>query len=273
MKRLRSPKACAALVMIAWLASLVSLWGFDVAGNRGIAEREPRNCSVKEDLQSKSVQLEMASGPDDVLAALNGDPDKADCIRRGETAEVAYADTFFLAAYSLLILALFLFVRALRPSLSLVLLVLGVLLALTAAVGDLVENLHLLDVIRLAGANDRDGIGGLLPGLKTAAFVKMGAIALASLVLGALWPRSRWAWVLRLSGFAAAALFVLAMLQDQNLLGTLKIPMEDWETAGLGMIAFAAFAFAAVIHAVAAMADREQYSVSQPVQAQGGPKS
>jgi hypothetical protein len=271
MKRLRSPKVCAALVMIAWLASLVSLWGFEVAGNRGIAQSEQKNCSVK-DLKAKSVQLEMASDRDDVLTTLNGDSAKAECIRRGKTAEVAYADSFFLVTYSLLTLALFLFVRALRmppaspDNSSLALLALGVLLALTMAIGDFVENRHLIEVIRLAGeANPPlDQIDGQLPGLQMAAFVKMGALALSALILGALWPfRSRWVWMLRLFGFAAAALFIAAMLLDlrkEVLEISCMRQVEDWEVAGYGMIAFAAFAFTALIQAVATMADGEQYA-------------
>ncbi len=276
MEKLRSPKACAALVMIAWLATLVSFWGFGVAASKAIGENA--SCSVA-DLEGKAVQLEMASTSADALAILNGDPVKAECIRRGETAVVTYADSFFLVCYSLLTLTFFLLVRALssgRSTLQRILLALGVLLALTMAIGDLVENLHLTEVIRLAGEKVPDGgeIDSKLPGLKAAAYVKMGALALSTVVLGALWPsRSRWVWVLRLLGFAAAALFILAMLQDQNLLGTLEIPMEDWETAGRGMLVFALFALAALIHAVATAVGPELSSASQPVQAQGGPKS
>ena len=39
MKRLRSPKACAALVLIAWLASIVSLWGFGAAARAANLKR------------------------------------------------------------------------------------------------------------------------------------------------------------------------------------------------------------------------------------------
>lgn len=271
MKRLRSAKACAALVLIAWLASIVSLWGFGAAANQAIQEREPKNCSVK-DLQDKSVRMELAGDAGEVVEILNGDKEKADCIRRGKTAEVGYADSFFLAAYSVLTLALFLFAGALRksPGLFRALLGLGILLAAAMAIGDLVENRHLVEMMELAGkaVPPLDRIGALLPGLKTAASVKMGAVALATLLLAALWPsRPRWTWLLKLFGLLSTALFAGAILLDQRRehLEWRCWEVLDWEIASAGMAAFAAFALAAVIHAVTTMADRQTY--------QGDPKS
>ena len=194
--------------------------------------------------------MEMASGAQEVVDALEG----GDCIRRGKIAEIAYADSFFLVSYSLLILFLFLFVRALAAS-PRAYLILGIVLALATAAGDLVENIHLVKMIRLAGeAGPPLGrIDALLPGLKTAAFVKMSAAGLSTLILGLLWPaRSRWVWVPRLLGILTAALFAGAMLLDvfDNAL--------DWKLAGDGIGAFALFAFSAVIHAVATLVDRER---------------
>ncbi|MFL6294074.1 MAG: hypothetical protein ACJ759_24530 [Thermoanaerobaculia bacterium] len=269
MKRLLSPKVCAALVMIAWLAALVSSWGMSAAGARAIGK--DTSCSAG-DLENVGIRLEMASSLGEVPAILAGKPpsaEKAACIRRGETA-VVRADTFFLISYSLLALALFLFVRALRaasgkPSLQGLLLALGVLLALTMAIGDLVENRHLTELLQLGGQNPppSDQIHGQLTGLKTAAYVKMGALALASLILGALWPsRSRWVLALRFFGFAAAALFVGSMVLDlrQEMLDISGFQLHDWNAAVRGMIAFAAFALAALIHAIATVADRKPYS-------------
>ena len=257
MKRLRSPKACAALVMIAWLATLVSLWGFGVAGRRAIGD-DP-SCSMG-DLQNRGVRLELASDAGEMRDILNGDPFQAECIRRGEAGTVIFGDSFFLVCYSLLVLALFLFVRALRPSSGRALAAVGVLLALTMAAGDVVENLHLLRVIQLAGEPDPplDAIAAQWFGLKTAAYVKMGALALATVVLGALWPsRSRWARVLQLFGFAAAALFVAAMVLDlrKEMLDIFGFQIRDWQAAVLGMTAFALFAFGALIHAAVTAAD------------------
>jgi hypothetical protein len=265
MKRLRSPKVCAALVMIAWLASLFSFWGMSAAGAEAIGT--DTSCSVS-DLDGVGVRLEMASQRDEVLAILGGEPPspaKADCIRRGEAAAVR-ADTFFLISYSLLTLTLFLFVRALRassarPALLGILLTLGVLLALTMAIGDLVENHHLTELIRLAGQEPPGSFAGHLPDLRIAAYVKMGALALSAALLGALWSsRSRWVWLLRLLAFGAAAVFTYGMVN------------EDWQIAVRGMGVFAAFALAALIHAIAVAVDREAYPGSRPLR-EGGPKS
>ena len=253
MERLRSPKVCAALVIIAWLASLVSLWGFGVAGIRGIAKSRLKYCTV-EDLEHKSVELELAERPNEVDSILNGDPDKADCIRRGKTKEVAYADSFFLVSYSLFTLTLFLLVRALsagRPAFQTVVLILGAALALAMAIGDLVENLHLIEVIRLAGlpGPPLDRIAALLPGLHRAAYVKMGALALSAGLLAGLWPAgSRWVLLLRLLGFAAAAVLARGMVK------------ESADAIGDGMTAFFVFWLAALIYAIATVADRKPYS-------------
>src|SRR5215213_7734656 len=273
MKRLQSPKVCAALIMIAWLATLTSYWGMEVA--RGKAIGGDASCSG-EDLEGKAVQLEMVSKADDeVLKTLIGNEGKAPCIR-GRLAKVIAADYLFIPSYSALTLAFFLFVRSLRagqPSLQNLLVALGVLLALTMAIGDIVENGHLLQLIKLAGQESLPQIDAeFLSDLKTAANVKMGALALASLILGALWPsRSRWVLALRLFGFAAAALFAASMVLDlrKEMLDIFDFQIRDWNAATDGMIAFAAFTLTALIHAIATMADREQYSVAL---AAGAPK-
>jgi hypothetical protein len=239
MHRLRSPKICAALVMIAWLASLIAVWGMAAAGSEAIKDT---SCDSK-DLQNRSVQLEMAGSPAAVSAVLDGDPAKAVCMRAGVAAQVE-ADYVFIPAYSALALALFMFVRALRLETKgqrgTLLLLVGVLLCLTMIGGDVFENLQLTSIIEQADLSR-------LPILRVAAYVKMGALALASLILGAVWTSasgSRLVWLPRLFSFAAAALFLAGMIG------------KDWQLASRGMAAFAAMSFAGLIHAVAVAVGR-----------------
>lgn len=261
-ERLRSPKVCAALVMITWLAAVISLWGFEASGSRGIGD--DKSCSA-DDLQGIGVRLEMAADAQEVDEILYGNPPnqaRGDCIRKGETALVAHADSFFPVAYSLFTFALFLLLsRLLHINLFLrvVLLVLGTALALIMGTWDFIENRHLIEVIRLAGQSPlpESAIDAKLPDLHRAAYVKMSALAVSAVVLALLWPLlSRWTVVLKLLGFAAALVLAYGMKE--------KSP----DIVGIGMVAFAAFWLAALIHAIAVAVD----PVSQPVQ-EGGPKS
>lgn len=246
---------------------MISLWGFGAVGSKAIGD--DKSCSAK-DLENNGIRLAITSKPNEVLEILNGDPTnpaRAACIRRGETAMVVCADSFFLVFYSLLTLALFLFVRALssgKPCLQGVLLNGGVFLALTMAIGDFVENRYLTELIQLAGQSlpPPERIAEKLPNLRVAAYIKMGALVLSAALLAALWPsRSRWLWVLKLLGFAAAAVLTYGMMSG------------EWKVISCGMYVFAAFWLAALIHATAVAVGPEPSSFSQAVQAQGGPKS
>jgi len=252
MHRLRSPKVCASLVMIAWLASLIALWGMTSAGSAAIKDG---SCNSK-DLQNKGLQLEMADSPAKALPVLNGDSKKAGCIRAGVAAQVE-ADYLFIPAYSALSLALFLFVRAIRLASrgeeGTVLLILAVLLVLAMVGGDVTENRQLTPIIELAGKAQppENLIGERLPLLRAASYVKMGALALAAAILGALWTSasgSRLVWLPRLLGLATAALFLSGMIG------------ESWQLAAAGMAAFAAFGIAGLIHAIAVAVGRGETS-------------
>lgn len=187
---LRSTKLCAALVLIGWLAALVSLWGMTGAVRDAVAGDE--TC-IPKDLDNRGLQLEMAASPREALQVLNGetpadacvptriarllDASTAEarcisrgvsagdcgrgvprCIRRGMAAQVR-ADYVFIPCYSALTLALFLFVGTFwdapaqerkRPFAAWGLPAVGVLLALAMAVGDVRENLQLAAILRLA---------------------------------------------------------------------------------------------------------------------------
>ncbi|HEV8579169.1 MAG TPA: hypothetical protein VGX68_08800 [Thermoanaerobaculia bacterium] len=261
MAELRSPKVCAALVMIGWLASLIAFWGMTVAGRDAVAG--DKSCGAK-DLQSRGVRLEMAATAPKALDVLNHEPAKAACIRRGAAAQVK-ADYLFIPAYSLLALSLFLFVRALREELSgrmsvlqKVLPAAGVLLVLAMLIGDVVENLHLTEVIRFAGLKppEEAGIAGQLPALRAASSVKFAALALSAGLLGVLWSSktgSALVWVPRLIGLAAAAVFLYGLIRG------------EWEPVSWGMTVFAALGLAALIHAVAVATDPEQVLASEPL--------
>lgn len=260
MKRLRSRKFCAALVIIAWLATLVSLWGMQDAGRTAVAGTA---CTPK-DLEGLGLELEMAPSPDRALALLDGDQARpacplvarpapplragmAGCLRAGMTAQVR-ADYLFIPAYSGLVLALFLFVRAVwigppyeRRALGWGLLAAGLLLAAAMLLGDVVENRYLTRMIESAEnglplqetAFARLGLAGQL---------KWGALAASALLLGSTWAsksRRRLVWVPRLLGLLAAALFIAGLV----------IPDPCFVSAGMG--ALAVFWFAALIHAIA----------------------
>lgn len=258
MKRLRSWKLCAALVIIAWLATLVSLWGMLDAGRRAVTPQE--GCQPK-DLQNIGLRLEMAGSPGDALKILNGDPIKAACLRSGAAAQVR-ADYLFIPAYSGLILALFLFVRAFwiappreKGSIGWALLTLGLFLAAAMLVGDVVENLHLTKLIKLAEA-DQQLPKPLFDRLGFAGQLKWGALAASALVLALTWtarsPRLL-VWVPRLLGLAAAALFITGLVRT------------DWKIVSSGMIALAAFWLAALIHAVTVAVATESIQPVAPI--------
>jgi hypothetical protein len=235
----RTTKFCAALVLITWLATAVSSWGFRVAAAEATAEDE--RCSIA-DLQNRSLRVEMASGPATAVLALNADPVKAPCIRRGIAANVR-ADYLFIPAYGAFNFALLLFVGALRRRLPLFLL-LGALLSPAMVVADVVENLHLREIVELAGISPPplERIVPELPGLRAATAVKLGALALSAAVAGALWPAkpgSVLVWVPRFLGVAAAAVFAYGLIRRQ------------WPVLACGMEVVALFWLAGLVHAVA----------------------
>lgn len=242
MKRLRSRRFCAALVIIAWVASLVSIWGMQEAGRRAVA---PLKTCKPADLQGIGLRLEMARGSAEAQKILDGgesgDPRKAACLRSGMAAQV-HADDWFIPAYSGLVLALFLFVRACwiappweRKAAGWGLLALGVVLALAMAIGDVLENRQLEAMIRADGSS-------VLTALHNAGAVKWGALAASALLLALLWrskPSSRLVWVLRLLGVTAAALLIAGLVRS------------DPQIVNAGMGALAAFWLTALIHAIA----------------------
>jgi hypothetical protein len=264
MKRLRSLKFCAALVIIAWVATLVAVWGLQNAGRRAVASANaaaPGACKLK-DLEGRGLQLEMARTQDAALKILrddeNGDARKGACIRSGMAAQIR-VDYLLIPAYSGLTLALFFFVRALwivpsgeRKSLTRGLLVLGLLLALAMLVGDVLENRVLTKMIDLVESGLRipaDRMPDeLFTALRYAGDVKWGALAASALLLALLWKSRlfpRLVWVLRLLGLAAAALLVTGLVRS------------DWEIGNWGIYTVSAFWLTALVHAVAIAVEPE----------------
>jgi hypothetical protein len=187
-------------------------------------------------------------------------PDKGDCLRRGMAAQVR-ADDLFIPAYSLLTLALFLFVRVFwimpprdNKTAGWILLTLGIVLAAAMATGDVIENLHLTRMIDLAAQGqplpkpefDRLGLAGQL---------KWGALAAASLLLGLTWTATRFrtlAWIPRFLGLATAGLFIAGLV------------IPKWTVVNAGVGAQALFWLAAVIHAIAVAVEPTSGGTSQP---------
>ena len=170
---------------------------------------------------------------------------RAACIR-ASVAEQVRADYLFIPSYSFLVWTLFLFVRSLRGASRWpwTLTWGGLLLAATIAVSDVIENLRITHLIELAGRAPLPtaDIEQLLPSLKLATFTKMGAVALAVAILGTVWVSrsgSQLVWVLRLLGYAAAILFVVAIAQQSVCV------------TKLGMAASGGFGLAALVHAIA----------------------
>lgn len=266
MKRLRSRKFCAALVIIAWGATLVSTWGLEDAGRRAVTPAKASDLSACElrDLKGMGLQLEMAGPHDGALQVLRGDENsdarKAACIRSGIAAQIR-ADYLLIPAYSGLTLALFLFVRALwmapsgeRKALAWGLLALGLLLALAMLVGDVLENRQLTAMIDRVESDPRMP-DELFTALRYAGSVKWGALAASALLL-ALWWKSRLfprlVWVLRLLGLAAAALLIAGLVRS------------DWEIVNYGVYTLSTFWLTALIHAVAIAVEPEAIQTLAP---------
>lgn len=251
MKRLSSPKACAAVVIICFLAVLVSLWAMTDAGRKAVAAASGEAVAasdkcVPKDIEGRVAQLQKS---EEVPAVLDND-----CIRGGVEAQV-HADLGFLIAYSALTLALFLFVRALRGG-GWALLVVGALLSLAMAAGDVFENHHTLDL--LSRVEEGSSTAAPLKLLQYGGWLKWGALVLSAAVLGALWPLSRrLAWAPKILALASAAV----------ILAGLALP--GWKTLAASVYVLGFFWLAALIHAVAVMVDREQYLGKSA----GGPKS
>lgn len=252
MEKLRSPQVCAALVMILWLATLIAFWGMAAAG-RGAIQGDT-SCTSK-DIENKGIQLEMTSKAEKALKVLNA-PGKEACIQRSVMAQV-HADYIFIPGYSLLTLALFLFVGSMRktPAWFWGFLAAGLLLAAVMAFGDVRENFELERIVHAAGGSEPrvDLIQARLPALQHYAFLKMSALALSAVLLSVLWtprPLPPVVWVLRLFGFAAAGLFVagMAMALKERPEGTSP---EAWQLAFRGMVVFFFFWLSALVHAVA----------------------
>ncbi|HWM93276.1 MAG TPA: hypothetical protein VN493_21110 [Thermoanaerobaculia bacterium] len=246
MDNLQSAKIRAALVMIAWLATVASLWGMTAAGRRAI--EKDTGCEAKE-TRNRVVQLQKESAEDEVLAALS-----KECVRRSVKAQVV-EDFLFLLAYGALNFVLFLFAGTLRGA-GRALALLGLLLAIAMAAGDAFENLRALDVIGLVeqGAS-RQEIQEPLRLLRSGALVKWGALALASALLGMLWPRARFSWIPRLLGLGAAVAVAAGLMA------------ESWEGLAGSMAALAAFWLAGLVHAVAVAVTVEPGPAPAPVPA------
>lgn len=267
MKKLPPQKLCAALVMIGWMATLVAFWGLDIATKQVIAN-DGQCCP--EDLKHVGFRLEMTSEGEKALAILDGEEScqlvtaegeqtepaaekRAACIRAGFAEEIR-VDSVLIPSYSFFALALFLFVRSRRKATrwAPVLIVVGVLLAVTIFVSDFLGNHQLNQLIDLASKPRSPEILGEIQAhlglLQSYTFFKLGAVALVTALLGVFWSsRSNplRTWIVRLLSLAVAALFVIAMVQ------------ESWRLGIVGMGACAALAFGALIHTIAVVVEPE----------------
>lgn len=280
----RHPKVFAALVFCGAVAVLITVWRIEAAG-RGAVERAG-GCSVA-DLKYRPVHLEMARTPARVRAILAGVPlegcgptprreerkspvDPA-CVREGVEAQVE-GDDHLLGAYSFLTFALFLFAGASRfapapaaekrfPVVWALFALVGLLFALAMGFADYTENRKLLELSGMAEATDAE-ISAVIPALRQASGVKLGALALSALVLGFLWPslpKRPWlSWLVRLAAWSAAVYLLLALAHD------------DAPKAICGVALLTLFWLAALVHAVVAAVHRDE-TVPAPSPPPGSP--
>jgi hypothetical protein len=133
--------------------------------------------------------------------------------------------------------------------------VLGLLLALTMFVGDVLENRSLTAMIDLVKSGLRIP-DELFTALRYAGDVKWGALAASALLLALLWKSRlfpRLVWVLRLLGLAAAALLVTGLVRS------------DWQIANWGIFTVSAFWLTALVHAVAIAVEPESIQIPDAI--------
>ncbi|HYX24042.1 MAG TPA: hypothetical protein VFC23_07800, partial [Thermoanaerobaculia bacterium] len=190
-------KHFAAAVMIAFLATLISMVGIQQAERRAV-KAHGKACTFAE-VDGQALPIELGKRP------FLGELEHAFCLLDGMD-RMLDADNFFLISYSAFNLTFFLFLAAIgkaRP--AVVWILAGLLLAVVMLVADCRENQILRDWIH-AGSQPAH-FPWPIQGLTAATTVKWGALAVASGLLGLLYllQARRLAKLVAVPAFAAAA--------------------------------------------------------------------
>ncbi len=244
-------KRWAVWVVIAWLATAISVWAFEIAGTRALAELVCETCRAQEDpcglagFKEKIPDLELAHPQ-----SKTGDkilPCCQECLRRWIEARVR-ADFLLIPSYSALMAFIFLLLSAPRQQgdrpAGRSWAVAGVLLALGMLAADCAENFLLLRSIGPPpplSPSPPDAETLRLLWIATA--TKWGTIALASALAGvlALIRRTGWVTVMAgLLGLATGGVLAAGIYQAS------KVLLNVYG----GVHCLFAFFFAALIHAV-----------------------
>ncbi|HSS51594.1 MAG TPA: hypothetical protein VLX28_21835 [Thermoanaerobaculia bacterium] len=201
-------KLFAAAVMVAFLATTISVIAINKAGQRAIEAPSPA-CQVGD---LGMLSLEQGKSPVSV-----DNPKKALCVLAGLKEEL-YADDVFLLSYSALNLAFFLFLAAtmrFRAAVQWALIGVGLFLAVTMLCADFRENQIFLQWIHQAQGALATAPAGSLPSGPAieATQIKWSALAVASALLGLIYllNPSRMAKLVALPALGSAAILVASL--------------------------------------------------------------
>lgn len=239
-------KRWAVCVVIAWLATAISVWAFETSGKRALGEPACKTCRAKEDpcdlakFKEKIPDLELAHPQPTTGAEIL--PCSQGCLRRWMEARVL-TDFLLIPSYSALMAFIFLLLRAPRQQgdrpAGRPWAVAGILLALGIVAADCAENFLLLQAIGPRCPPDAE----TLRLLWFATATKWGTIALASTLAGVLALIRSTGWVTRIAGLLGLATGgVLAV-------GIYQASKPLLNVYG-GVFCLFAFFLAALIHAV-----------------------
>lgn len=246
-------KRWAVWVVIAWLATAISVWAFEIAGNKALAEPVCKTCKVGDtctlaDLKKKVPEIELEDRqPKRTVEIL---PSSSTCAGRWIEARTK-SDFLLIPSYSALMAFIFLLLRAPRKQgdrpAGLSWVVVGVLLALGMLGADSAENVLLLQAIVVPCRMDAEALRLLW----TATATKWGTVALASALAGVLALIRSTGWVTRVAGLLGLVTSgVLALGLYQAMKDPANIESSKALLNETGPLWLAAFFFAALIHAV-----------------------
>ncbi|HVS00397.1 MAG TPA: hypothetical protein VMW27_27470 [Thermoanaerobaculia bacterium] len=197
-------KRWAVWVIIAWLATVISVWAFETAGTRALAEKDCKTCRAPDDpCGDRTVvpRLELEHRQKVKTEILRCDQV---CLIHWIKAKTC-SDFLLIPSYSALFAFLFLLLSAPRsqgdPTAARPWAVIGIVLALTMLTADCAENFLLFRSIGPPCSLDAE----TLRLLWTATATKWGAVALASALAGVLALLRRTGWVTVLAGLLGLA--------------------------------------------------------------------
>lgn len=239
-----SRKLVAAMVLGAFMVMSIAYWAIGRAGSRVQASRP--ECFSVEPEADVAWRLGLAATPQALLdllgRAAGPEGEAAECRHEMIRAQVE-ADSAFIVGCSLLLVAFFVFAGSLRgsPRWIFALLAAGIPIAGIFAYADFHENREVLQAVHAASL---DSLASMPRPERLFHFVaiKLGALALASLVLGILWtsPKvSRWVYLPKAGALLAGGALLVAIFS------------RGWLGPGAGMALVACWWIAGLCHAIA----------------------